>query len=263
MSTPSFPRISRRFIRVWQRNFTVYQKTWKISFIPPMLEPLFYLLAFGYGLSAFIGEIPYGGISVPYLNFIAPALLAVTIMYNAFFENTYASFVRMYHQKTFDAMLATPLFLEEIIAGEIIWGATKSVLSTALMMFIISLFGLISWPQGLLILPLAFLGGIAFGSIGMFFTGITPNIETFNLPIFLFITPMFLFSGTFFPLDNLPAWAQAVSTVLPLTHLVTLTRSLCFGLINARLLWPLLFLLIFCLIFFPLAIVKMKQRLIK
>jgi len=263
MSALSFPRISRRFIRVWQRNFTVYQKTWKISFIPPMLEPLFYLLAFGYGLSAFIGEIPYGGTRVPYLDFIAPALLAVTIMYNAFFENTYASFVRMYHQKTFDAMLATPLFLEEIIAGEIVWGATKSVLSTALMMCIISLFGLISWPQGLLILPLAFLGGIAFGSVGMFFTGITPNIETFNLPIFLFITPMFLFSGTFFPLDNLPAWAQSISTVLPLTHLVTLTRSLCFGLINVHLLWPLLFLLLFCLIFFPLAIAKMKGRLIK
>ncbi len=263
MSTLSFPRISRRFIRVWQRNFTVYQKTWKISFIPPMLEPLFYLLAFGYGLSAFIGEIPYGGTSVPYLDFIAPALLAVTIMYNAFFENTYASFVRMYHQKTFDAMLATPLFLEEIIAGEIVWGATKSVLSTALMMVIISLFGLISYPQGLLILPLAFLGGIAFGSVGMFFTGITPNIETFNLPIFLFITPMFLFSGTFFPLDNLPAWAQNVSTVLPLTHLVTLTRSLCFGFISISLLWNILFLLIFCLIFFPLAIAKMKGRLVK
>jgi lipooligosaccharide transport system permease protein len=263
MSTLSFTRISRRFIRVWQRNFTVYQKTWKISFIPPMLEPLFYLLAFGYGLSAFIGEIPYGGNKVSYITYIAPALIAVTIMYNAFFENTYASFVRMYHQKTFDAMLATPLFLEEIITGEIVWGATKSLLSTALMMVIISLFGLISYPQGLLILPLAFLGGIAFGSIGMFFTGITPNIETFNLPIFLFITPMFLFSGTFFPLDNLPEWAQIISVALPLTHLVTLTRSLCFGFITVSLLWNILFLLIFCLIFFPLAIAKMKGRLVK
>jgi lipooligosaccharide transport system permease protein len=169
----------------------------------------------------------------------------------------------MYHQKTFDAMLATPLFLEEIITGEIVWGATKSLLSTALMMVIISLFGLISYPQGLLILPLAFLGGIAFGSIGMFFTGITPNIETFNLPIFLFITPMFLFSGTFFPLDNLPEWAQIISVALPLTHLVTLTRSLCFGFITVSLLWNILFLLIFCLIFFPLAIAKMKGRLVK
>ena len=228
-----------------------------------MLEPLFYLLAFGVGMSALVGKIPYGGYQVSYSNFIAPALIATTIMYNAFFENTYASFVRMYHQKTFDAMLATPLFLEEIIAGEIIWGATKSVFSTAIMMGVISLFGLIHYPHGFLILPLACLGGIAFGSIGMFFTGIMPNIETFNVPIFLFITPMFLFSGTFFPLDNLPLWAQKLSVIFPLTHLVTLTRSLCFGIVNAHLLWYLVFLLIFCLVFFPLAILKMRTRLIK
>lgn len=263
MRLPSFIHISRRFIRVWQRNLTVYKKTWKINFIPPMLEPLFYLLAFGVGLSALVGEIPYGGYNVSYTHFIAPALVAITIMYNAFFENTYASFVRMYHQKTFDAMLATPLFLEDIIAGEIIWGATKSFLSTAIMMAVISCFGLIHYPHGLLILPLAFLGGIVFGSIGMFFTGIIPNIETFNLPIFLFITPMFLFSGTFFPLDNLPLWAQKLSVVFPLTHLVTVSRSLCFGWIDGHLCWNLLFLSIFCLIFFPLAILKMHQRLIK
>jgi lipooligosaccharide transport system permease protein len=263
MRTPSLTHISRRFARVWQRNFTVYQKTWKISFIPPMLEPLFYLLAFGYGLSAFVGEIPYEGYKVAYMNFIAPALIAITIMYSAFFENTYASFVRMYHQKTFDAMLATPLFLEDIIAGEIIWGATKSVFSTAIMMVIISLFGLIQYPQGLLILPLAFLGGIAFGSIAMFFTGIVPNIESFNLPIFLFITPMTLFSGTFFPLDRLPLWAQSLSIIFPLTHLVNLVRSFCFGLTDLHLLWHCAFLLIFCLIFFPLAITRMKQRLVK
>ena len=228
-----------------------------------MLEPLFYLLAFGYGLSAFVGEIPYEGYKVAYINYIAPALIAITIMYSAFFENTYASFVRMYHQKTFDAMLATPLFLEDIIAGEIIWGATKSLLSAAIMMVIISLFGLIHYPHGLLILPLAFLGGIAFGSIGMFFTGIVPNIETFNLPIFLFITPMTLFSGTFFPLDRLPLWAQSLSVIFPLTHLVRPVRSLCFGFTDAHLVWHLIFLFIFCLIFFPLAIAKMKQRLVK
>lgn len=263
MSVPSRIHFSRRFIRVWQRNLTVYKKTWKINFIPPLLEPLFYLLAFGVGLSVLVGDIPYGNDRVSYTQFIAPALIAITIMYNAFFENTYASFVRMYYQKTFDAMLATPLFLEDVIAGEIVWGATKSFLSTAIMMFVISLFGLIDYPQGLFILPLAFLGGIAFGSIGMFFTGIIPNIETFNLPIFLFITPMFLFSGTFFPLENLPLWAQKLSVVFPLTHLVTLTRSLCFGLIDGHLSWNLLSLLIVSLIFFPLAIRKMRQRLIK
>jgi lipooligosaccharide transport system permease protein len=263
MTADLSPRITKRFIHVWQRNFTVYRKTWKISFIPPLLEPLFYLLAFGVGLSALVGDVQFQGSHVSYVAFIAPALIAVAIMYNAFFENTYASFVRMYYQKTFDAMMATPLTLEEIITGEILWGATKSVIATAIMLAVISLFDLVRYPSGLLLLPLALLGGMAFGAIGMFFTGIVPNIEVFNLPIFLFITPMFLFSGTFFPTDTLPLWAQGVAALMPLTHLVKLARSLCFGIFNLKLLWNLAYLVVFALVCFPLALATMKKRLIK
>lgn len=256
-------RISRRYIRVWQRNLTVYRKTWKINFLPPLLEPLFYILAFGVGLGVLIGKVGYHNSEIPYVSFIAPALIAVNIMYNAFFENTFASFVRMYYQKTFDAILATPLTLEEIITGEIVWGATKSVIASLVMVAVISCFGLITYPHGLLIIPLALLGGIAFGSIGMFFTGIVPRIEIFNLPIFLFITPMFLFSGTFFPVENLPYWAQKLAFVLPLTHLVKLTRSFSFGVMGFDLLWNVGYLLLFSLVFFPLAIFVMHRRLIK
>jgi lipooligosaccharide transport system permease protein len=263
MTADLSPRISKRFIHVWQRNFTVYRKTWKISFIPPLLEPLFYLLAFGIGLSALVGDVQFQGSRVSYVAFIAPALIAVAIMYNAFFENTYASFVRMYYQKTFDAMMATPLTLEEIITGEILWGATKSVIAAAIMLAVISLFDLVQYPSGLLLLPLALLGGMAFGAIGMFFTGIVPNIEVFNLPIFLFITPMFLFSGTFFPTDTLPLWAQGVASLMPLTHLVILARSLCFGVFNWELLWSFTYLVVFALVCFPLALARMKKRLIK
>jgi lipooligosaccharide transport system permease protein len=263
MSAILYGNISKRFFRVWQRNFTVYQKIWKISFLPPLFEPLFYLLAFGIGFGALVGKIKYQGTEVSYLVFIAPALLAINIMNNAFFENTYASFVRMYHQKTFDAMLTTPLSIDEIITGEIIWGATKSVIATGIMLAVISIFGLIDYPSGLLILPIAFIGGIAFGAIGMFFTAITPTIDMFNLPVFLFITPMFLFSGTFFPAENLPAWAQALAVIFPLTHLVKLVRSLSLGILNAGLLWSIAYLLIFSLIFFPLALIQMRKRLIK
>lgn len=258
-----FFTISRRFIRVWQRNWSVYRKTWKVSFLPPLFEPLFYLLAFGIGLSSFVGELSYRGFQVSYISFIAPALIAVNIMYNAFFENTYTSFVRMYYQKNFDAMLATPLSLEEIITGEIMWGATKSVIATAIMQSVISLLGFIHYPQGVLILPLSFLGGFAFGSFGMFITSIMPNIEIFNIPVFLFITPMFLFSETFFPINHLPDWVQKLSLLFPLTHLVRITRSLSFGLLDSGLLWNLAYLLIFSLIFFPLALLKMHSRLIK
>jgi lipooligosaccharide transport system permease protein len=197
------------------------------------------------------------------VRFIAPALVAINIMNSSFFENTFSSFVRMYYQKTFDAMMATPLNAEEIITGEIVWGATKAAIGTTIMLTVISFFGLVSYPSGILIILAAFLGGIAFGSVGMFFTSVVKTIELFNLPIFLLVTPMFLFSGTFFPLTNLPIWAQYFALILPLTHLVNLVRTLSFGLFNLELLISLCYLIIFCLIMFPLALFKMRRRLIK
>lgn len=255
--------ISTRFMRIWQRNLTVYRESWKVNFLPPLLEPFFYLLAFGIGFSGMINSVRYASREVSYVSFIAPALVAINIMNNAFFENTFGSFVRMYYQKTFDAMMATPLNAEEIITGEIVWGATKAVIGTVIMLTVISFFGLVSYPAGILIVFAAFLGGIAFGSTAMVFTGMVERIELFNLPIFLFITPMFLFSGTFFPLTGLPLWAQYFALILPLTHLVNLVRALSLGLFNFELLISLAYLIVFCLVMFPLAIFKMRRRLIK
>ncbi len=258
-----YPPISRRFIRVWQRNLTAYRQSWKISFIPPLLEPFFYILAFGLGLSGMVGNIPYQGQEISYVAFIAPALIAITIMNNAFFENTYNSFVRMYYYKTFDAMMATPLTVEEIITGEIIWGATKALIATVIMMAVISCFGLIRYPEGLLLIPLAFLGGLAFGAAGMVCTALVPNIELFNLPVFLFVTPMFLFGGTFFPLENLPPWAQWAAALMPLTHLVDLSRAFSCGRIDTSLLAGTAYLVAFAAAAFPFAIGRMRKRLIK
>ena len=255
--------LSRRFLRVWQRNFVVYRKTWKIGFLPPLLEPLFYLAAFGVGLGVMVGRVNYAGEHIPYTTFIAPALIAVNIMQSAFFETTFASFVRMFYQKTFDGMLATPLSVDEVITGELLWGATKSTIGTFLMMLVISAFGLLHYPGAILLLPIAFLGGLAFACAGMICTAIVPTIEVFNLPMFLFITPMFLFGGTFFPLSNLPAWAQFVAYTLPLTHLVEICRGVALGGWRGELIYSLFYLSIWIALFFPLAIVLMRRRLIK
>jgi lipooligosaccharide transport system permease protein len=263
MKWPHPSRISARTLRVWQRNYGVYRKTWKISFIPPLLEPLLYIAAFGMGLAVLVGDLALAGRTVPYTTFIAPALVAVAIMYNAFFETTYNSFVRMYYQKTFDALLATPLNLEEIILGEMFWAATKAVIATALMGTVIALCGLLDFPGALLLIPLALLGGLLFAALGMICTALVPGIETFNLPIFLGITPMFLFSGTFFPLQNLPPWAQGVAQVLPLTHLVALVRGCALHLWSADLWLSLLYLLVATLIFLPLAIALMVRRIVR
>ena len=255
--------ISWRFLSVWQRNLIVYRRIWKVNFLVPLLEPAFYIFAFGLGFQGLIGNLTYAGISLTYVQFIAPALIAIAIMYNSFFETTYASFVRMYYQKTFDGMMTTPLSLEEIILAEIVWSATKAATAALLMMVVLGLFGFVTFPSGLLIVPLAFLGGLAFGAVGMFFTGITPSIDMFNLPIFLFITPMFLFSGTFFPVAGLPVWARSLSLCFPLYHLVELTRRCCLGVAETNPFVSLGYLLLFALCFLFLGLSAMRKRLIK
>ncbi len=259
----NYRAFSWRFIHVWKRNFVVYQKIWKINFIIPLLEPLFYILAFGIGFSGLIKDVSYGGVDLKYTQFIAPALVATAVMWNSFFETTYGSFVRMYYQKTFDGMLATPLSLEEIIVAEIFWSATKAAGAAAIMMVILGIMGFIHFPFGLLLIPMAFLGGLAFGSIGMFFTGIIPTIDMFNLPIFLFITPMFLFSGTFFPVSNLPDWARSVALGFPLFHLAEMARWFSMGINETPLVFSIAYLTAFFLVFTVLSLIFMRKRLIQ
>jgi lipooligosaccharide transport system permease protein len=254
---------SWRFLRVWIRNLVVYKKIWKVNFLTPLFEPLFYILAFGLGFSGLIEKVHYDGVYLSYTAFIAPALIATAIMWNAFFETTYGSFVRMYYQKTFDGMLATPLSLEEIIIAEIAWSATKSAGAATIMLTVLGLLGFIQFPMGVLLIPLAFIGGLAFGAIGMFFTGITPTIDMFNLPIFLFITPMFLFSGTFFPVSNLPNWAQPVALAFPLYHLAELARRFAIGTSEIAPIISIGYLTVFFIFFAYLALRAMRKRLIQ
>jgi lipooligosaccharide transport system permease protein len=169
----------------------------------------------------------------------------------------------MYYQKTFDAMMSTPLNAEEIIIGEIVWGATKSLISATIMLVVVSFLGLVSYPVALLIIPVSFLGGIAFGAVGMYFTGLVKTIDLFSLPVFLFVTPMFLFSGTFFPLSGLPVWGQHLALTLPLTHLVNVVRAFSYGIFNGDVVIGLCYLIVFSLITLPLALFKMRTRLIK
>ncbi|MGD6805904.1 MAG: ABC transporter permease [Candidatus Bathyarchaeia archaeon] len=224
----SIPCLSYRVWKVWRRNLDVFLKTIKVNFLPSLLEPIIYLVAFGFGLGGFIPSIA----GMPYVNFIAPALVAIAIMNGSFFECTFASFVRMYFQKTFDAIVATPVSVEEVVAGELLWGATRATINTAIVLAVIaaaSLFTpepIITSPLFLLVPVIAFVGGLLFSSIAMCFTAIAPSIDFFNYPAFLFITPMMFLSGTFFPLSSLPSAVQGLAlVVLPLTHLVNVARG--------------------------------------
>ena len=255
--------ISWRFRHVWFRNLITYRRIWKVNFLVPLLEPAFYILAFGLGFSGLIGGVEYAGRQLTYTQFIAPALVATACMWNSFFETTYTSFVRMYYQKTFDGMLATPLSIEEIIVAEIVWAASKAAAAVALMLAVLIPMGFARFPGALMCIPVALLGGLAFAVIGMFFTGVIPSIDMFNLPIFLFITPMFLFSGTFFPVSGIPDWAAIFPLIFPLYHLVELTRYFCIGAMESNPLLNLGYLTLFTLVFGYLALWTMRRRLIK
>jgi lipooligosaccharide transport system permease protein len=222
----TIPKLTYRVWKVWHRNFDVFLKTIKVNFLPSLLEPILYLLAFGFGLGGFIPSIQ----GQSYIAFIAPALIAISVMNGSFFECTFASFVRMYFQKTFDAIVATPVSVEEVVAGELLWGATRATINTTIVLSVVAAFGLVSNPLFLLVIPLAFFGGLMFASMAMCFTSLAPNIDFFNFPSFLFLTPMFFLCGTFFPLTSLPVAAQGIAiAVLPLTHVVNLTRGLVTG----------------------------------
>lgn len=215
----------RRAFRVWQRNLTVFGKIYRSSIALNFVEPILYLVALGIGLGAMVKEVN----GVPYLNFIAPGIIASSSMFAATYECTYSTYVRMVYQKTFDAILATPLTLDDIVAGEMLWAATKSMLYGTIIIMVISLFGLVESPAIILVIPVLFLSGLLFAEIALIATATIPAIESFNYYFTLFMTPMFLFSGIFFPLDTLPDPVAKIAFFTPLYHLVNVCRAFAAG----------------------------------
>jgi lipooligosaccharide transport system permease protein len=254
------PELTRSVWTVWRRNYDVFIKTYRVNFIPPFVEPVLYLLAIGLGIGGYVGDID----GVPYINYIAPAIVSISVMNSAFFECTYGSYVRMYYAKTFDAIIATPVSLEEVIAEEsLLWGRQRSLIYTTLMLPVLIAFGTVDLPASFLLIPFSFLAGLLFACVAMCFTAITPSIDALNYPSFLFITPMFLFSGTFFPLSLLPEPLQvAALAFLPLTHVVNIARAVTLTMYTPALLLNMVWIIGVTFILFLLSVNLMKRRLI-
>jgi len=217
-------RIKRAF-RVWQRHWLVYTKLYKTSFALNFAEPALYLIAMGFGLGAFVQNIH----GQPYINFIAPGIVASSSVFAAVYECTYGTYIRMTFQKTFDAILATPINLDDLIAGELVWGATKSVIFGITITIVIALFGLVQSTLILLALPFIFLGGLIFAELSVIFCAVVPGIDSFSYFYTLFMTPLFLFSGIFFPLDSMPHVVSHLAFFSPLYHLVNICRAFSAG----------------------------------
>jgi lipooligosaccharide transport system permease protein len=215
----------KHILRVWQRHWKVYTKLYKTSFALNFAEPALYLVAMGYGLGSFVPDIH----GQSYVKFIAPGIIASSAMFAAVYECTYGTYVRMTYQKTFDAILATPINLDDLIAGELLWGATKSVIFGITITIVVSLFGLIDSPLIILSIPVIFLCGLIFSEISIIVTAIVPGIDSFSYFYTLFMTPLFLFSGIFFPLDTMPRVVSDIAMFTPLYHLVNVCRTLSGG----------------------------------
>jgi lipooligosaccharide transport system permease protein len=217
---------SPRFaLSVTGRNARVFSKLWKGSLAPQFIDPLFYLMAMGYGLGTYVAHIN----GVPYKNFIAPGLIASAVMWSASFECTYNVYIRMREYRLYDAVLSTPVEVQDLVAGDLLWSTVRAVIYGTVFLVVVTAFGLIdSWWA--LAIPLAItIGGLAFSTIGYTFTALIPRIDLYSYYFTLGITPMFLFSGIFFPFNRLPGWVEVVAWFTPLFHLVQVTRGLATG----------------------------------
>ena len=247
----------KRAFRVWQRNFTVYKKLYKSSIAFNFVEPILYLMALGFGLGAFVQEIQ----GMPYINFIAPGLVASSAMFATASECTYGTYVRMTYQKTFDAILATPINLADLVAGELIWGATKSMFYGAIIILVIAIFGLFQSPLIVLAIPVLFIGGLIFAETAVIATALVPGIDSFSYFFTLLLTPSFLFSGIFFPLDTLPPIVAKIAYFTPLYHLVNVLRSFASGSLTT-VMWDIVWLIVVAGLLAPYPFRLMRKRMI-
>jgi lipooligosaccharide transport system permease protein len=236
----------------------VYTKLYKSSIAFNFIEPILYLVAMGFGLGAFVKEVH----GVPYMNFIAPGLIASSAMFATASECTYGTYIRMTYQKTFDAILSTPVNLDDLVAGEMLWGATKSIFYGTAIIIVLSVFGLIDSPMIILAVPVLFVSGLIFAETAVIAAAVVPGIDSFSYFFTLLMTPSFLFSGIFFPLDTLPPVVTKIAFFTPLYHLVNICRSFASGSLEA-VVWDIVWLAAAAVLLLPYPFRLMRKRIIK
>ena len=209
---------------VWRRHLTVYRATWLSNFLPPMTEPIFYLFGFGLGLNPIIGKVIYLGHEIEYLKFIAPGMVGVAVLLQSFFEAAYGSFIRLQYQKTWQAILTTPIGYTNLFFGELCWAATKGIIAGCVTSFVIIISEFAALKDLLLFIPLIFISSFMFAALGLLVIGLINKIDEINLPVFLLVIPMSVMAGTYYPRSNLPDAIERIVSFLPLSALVDILR---------------------------------------
>ncbi|OLE51068.1 MAG: hypothetical protein AUG51_25215 [Acidobacteria bacterium 13_1_20CM_3_53_8] len=255
----SFTKISFQDVAaVWLRNLQVYRRMWKMLFAAPLIEPVFSILAFGYGVGSLIGARVAG---ISYLSFVGAGVLAFTVMMRALFEMTYGAYFRMVYQSTYDAILATPVEVESLAFAEIIWAVSKAAFDSIVILLVLFIFGAATSLFSLLV-PLPLIAGSLFiGGLSLGITSRIHDIDSFNLYMAIFFSSLFL-CGAWFPVEVLPGVLRWVAWVIPLTSAVDIARALLTGKFLWRQVYESLYLLFAAFVFTEWGMRSLRRRMV-
>ncbi|HSQ24183.1 MAG TPA: ABC transporter permease [Pyrinomonadaceae bacterium] len=248
----------RDALAVWRRNVIVHLRVWKMNLVAPIIEPVISVLGFGWGIGALVlGQV--AGIS--YLSFAGAGLLAVTVLMRAMFETTYAAYLRMVYQSTYDAILATPVDAESLAFAEILWAVTHGAFDTLIIMTVLVAFGAAtSWWAMLAPIPLI-LGAMFMAGLSLGVTAHVHDIDAFNMYLAMFFSTMYV-TGAFFPLEVLPVWLQVPARVLPQTESIELTRAFLTGRFLSRHVYEAFYLVISAVVACEWAMRSLRKRMV-
>lgn len=219
------PRVSWRFVPVWRRNFLVWRRLFVERLLTNVVEPLLTIVAFGYGLGSLLPEIE--GIS--YLQFLATGSIAMSVMYSAKFEALWGAFSRMQQQRTWDAILHTPLSVDDLLLGELVWAASKATFTALCILAMIWLLDIVREPLSILVLPAAFFIALVFAAMALIVNAVARSYDLLSNYFTVVVMPLVFLSGVYFPLAQLPEWLRAAAEWLPMTAAVDLVRPLALG----------------------------------
>ncbi|MFO1190638.1 MAG: ABC transporter permease [Rhodoferax sp.] len=258
------PELSLRFWPVFQRNLLVWRKLAIPSLVGNIAEPLMWLVAFGYGLGALVGQVQVAGsqgpTAVPYILFLASGSICMSAMNAASFEALYSAFSRMHVQKTWDSIMNAPVRLDDIVLAEMLWAAFKALFTVTAILGVMLALGISHSPKLLLAWPVLLGVGITFSCIALIFNALAKGYDFFTYYFTLFLTPMMFLSGIFFPLEQLPPFVRIVATWLPLSNAVELVRPLFMDRWPDAVARPLLTLLVYAFAGFWIALALTRRR---
>ncbi len=255
----AWPELSTRWIAVWRRNWLVWRRLAVPSILGNLADPLIMLFGLGYGLGAMIGEV--NGSS--YFAYLAAGFVATSTMYAATFEALYSAFSRMHVQRTWEGIVNAPMTLDDVLAGEWAWAATKALAAGACLLFIVTVLGYSTPALALAALPVVVLVGLAFAAVGLAVNALASNYDFFSYYMTLVLTPMMMLSGVFFPVERMPEPVQYGAMALPLYHGVAVIRPLLDGRLAPGIALHVSVLAAYAIVGFYVATVLTRRRLLK